>query len=106
MTDPSSIRTSLETWQTGNDEFLAAGVAWVRLRLARQSGPLETKPTAGGKWFQWRASDRISDQDIPGQDQALKKAAARLAQAEKMDPPPALRILGQRLGLSAFEQEI
>ncbi|NUM43471.1 MAG: ATP-binding protein [Anaerolineales bacterium] len=106
MTDPSFVRTSLESWQTGNDEFLAAAVAWVRLRLARQSGPLETKPTAGGKWFQWRASDRISDQDIPEQDQALKKAAARLAEAEKMDPPPALRILGQRLGLSDFEQEI
>ncbi|HNB53952.1 MAG TPA: ATP-binding protein, partial [Anaerolineales bacterium] len=100
MTDPSSS-ISLETWQTQNDEFLASAVAWVRLRLERASA-LETKPVSGGKWFQRRPSE----QEKTGGDKGLQEAAARMAEAEKMAPPPALKILGQRLGLSLFEQEV
>jgi hypothetical protein len=101
--------TDLETWQTNNDEFLAAAIAWVRLRLER-AGQLETKPSAGGKWFQWRpperSQERPSESESRGNDQIMKKAVARLSKAEKMDPPPALRILGERLDLSDFEQEV
>ena len=28
----------MERWQKGNDEYLAAGLAWLRLRLARLAG--------------------------------------------------------------------
>jgi ATP-dependent 26S proteasome regulatory subunit len=93
--------TELETWQTGNDEYLAAAVNWVRLRLERQRGPLETRSASDGKWFRWRGSgeEEIHDRDVD-------QAAERMAAAAQSDPPPALLIIGQRLGLTQFEREI
>ena len=93
--------TDLETWQTGNDEYLAAGVNWVRLRLERQRGPLETRSASDGKWFRWKPSglEESHDKDV-------NQAAARMAAAAEIDPPPALLILSQRLGLTQFEREI
>jgi hypothetical protein len=93
--------TELETWQSANDEYLAAGVNWVRLRLERQRGPLETQSASEGRWFQWKTS---AAEASPGK--GLKEAARRMAEAAEIDPPPALYILGQRLGLSQFEREI
>ena len=93
----------MTAWLTANDEYLAAGVAWVRLRLGRQSGPLEDQSSQGLKWFQRRASE--TDSGAP-RDKDLERAAKEMAEAEAMDPPPALHILAQRLGLSRFEQEL
>lgn len=39
-------------------------------------------------------------------DEQISQAAATMAEAEAMSPPPALVMLGQRLGLSRFEREI
>ncbi len=91
----------IESWQRANDEYLAAAVHWVRLRLERQSGPLETRSAADGRWFRWNAppAEEHHDRD-------LKRAAGRMAEAAEIDPPPALHILGQRLGLTQFEREI
>jgi len=93
--------TDMETWQTGNDEYLAAAVNWVRLRLERKRGPLETRSAPGGNWFHWKPSGPEINQD-----KEVKEAAARMAAAGEIDPPPALYILGQRLGLSQFEREV
>jgi len=93
--------TELETWQNANDEYLAAGVNWVRLRLERQRGPLETRSTSDGRWFRWRASG-----DEGPHDRNVEQAAEHMAEAAQSDPPPALHILGQRLGLTQFEREI
>lgn len=93
----------MTTWLTANDEYLAAGVAWVRLRLGQQSGPLDDQSSQGVKWFQRRASN--ADSGAP-RDKDLERAAAAMAEAEAMEPPPALHILAQRLGLSRFEQEL
>ncbi|MGD8405175.1 MAG: ATP-binding protein [Anaerolineales bacterium] len=92
-----------ETWQTANDEYLAAGVAWVRLRLERQGDTQETLSTQGNKWFQRGTRERGSG---ASDDKDVKRAAAAMAKAEAMEPPPALLILAQRLGLSRFEQEL
>ena len=93
----------MTAWLTANDEYLAAGVAWLRLRLGRQSGPLEDQSSQGLKWFQRRTPD--ADTRVP-RDKDLERAATAMAAAEAMEPPPALRILAQRLGLSRFEQEL
>jgi len=92
-----------ETWQSANDEYLAAGVAWVRLRLERQGDTQETQSTQGNKWFQRGTPERGSG---ASGDKDVKRAAAAMAKAEAMEPPPALLILAQRLGLSRFEQEL
>ncbi|GAB4578150.1 MAG: ATP-binding protein [Anaerolineales bacterium] len=100
MTDPSSVRI-LETWQSENDEFLAAAVAWVRALLASHRGPLEPQPAPGGRWFQRRANNPPQNQD-----REVETARLRMVKSRNMSPPPALDILAGRLGLSPFEQDI
>jgi hypothetical protein len=93
----------MRNWQRANDEYLAAGVAWVRLRLERQGDTQETQSAQGNKWFQ-RGTPERGGGASRGKD--VKRAAAAMAKAEAMEPPPALHILAQRLGLSRFEQEL
>lgn len=102
--------TQITRWQTGNDRFLSAGVAWIRQRLANTRQEVERhlgdrgQPTAG-EFVKQRGNETMTGADRsfsgngwhPGLD---------LANPTGMDPPPALHILAQRLGLSAFEQEI
>ena len=72
----------LARWQTGNDEYLAAALQWLRLRLQRQVDP------------------------AVGTEPELSAAAAALSHAESDSAPPALMLLGRLLGLSHFEQEV
>jgi hypothetical protein len=58
----------LEQWRTVNEEYLAAALAWLRLRL-RQSAPAPGNEAA---------------------EAALAQAASDMATAEHADPPPAL----------------
>jgi len=105
----------LDQWREKNDQYLAAALAWLRLRLARlgKVAPPEqpaavTKEEQPSGWFGMRkravedatpAAAKLTDDDIT-------KTAQAMAEAAKVVPPPALVILGQRLGLSQFEQEI
>ena len=70
------------SWQDSNNRFLAAALAWLRLRLARLAGADEAQAAE------------------------LTQAEAELAEAGAAQPPPALIWLSRRLGLSRFEQEI
>jgi hypothetical protein len=104
------------TWQRTNTEYLAAAMTWLRLRLARLAEPqpapppAETSPLAPRSrgWFERPRQD----EDLPppprpvvgGPD--IDLAAEVMAKAAAADPPPALVILSQRLGLVKFEQEI
>ena len=72
----------LNRWQEGNEQYLAAALAWLRLRLAR-----------------------MSESDGPT-DAELVQAETKLASVEAADPPPALLILSERFGLSRFEQQV
>jgi hypothetical protein len=115
-------------WQKGNAQYLSAAMAWLRAcfdqfesRQGRtQSGaavPVLSDPAPGKS--RWRDFVR------PGQGQAkpvnapllpgaanhsdgrvLEAAAGMQEAASRMNPPPALIILTQRLGLSVFEQQI
>ena len=124
MTDPAAA------WQEANDAYLGAALAWLHLRLKRfaQAGrpapsvvsPLPadspSAPPPPKTWFNFRpsaapappaprmlalppASEEVTEQQIAD-------AATAMASAEAADPPPALGLLGQRLGLSRFEREV
>jgi hypothetical protein len=119
------------TWHTANEQHLAAALAWLRLSLARLAGPepaaMPEPPAAiaapaalarPSGWFRFaQPSAPPAPPALPAPaapstsagivtDDAIAQAAAALAAAEAVDPPPALQILSQRLGLSPFEREI
>ncbi len=104
----------LTKWQDNNDRYLAAALAWLRLRLAWQVKKTNTeKPNLAVQaekssgWFGKRQqSVEGSGAPVEKEDDDVAKAAQAMAEAAKAEPPPALVILSQRLGLSQFEQEI
>ncbi|MBD2773379.1 ATP-binding protein [Iningainema tapete] len=75
----------LEHWHKSNEQYLKAALTWLRLSLLQFAEPENVSPSA---------------------EEDLKKAAATMAVAEATNPPPAMVILGQRLGLSHFEQQV
>jgi hypothetical protein len=96
--------TELARWVDQNDFYLEASLAWLRLRLLRQAAASksDSKPCASGQ---------LSDASTCGSeraslDESLALAAAERGRAAAVEPPPALIILGQRLGLSDFEQDL
>ncbi|HEU4778493.1 MAG TPA: hypothetical protein VFS58_01290, partial [Steroidobacteraceae bacterium] len=75
-------------WQARNSEYLAAALAWLRLKLES-------------------AVRRAHGAPSPGDDAApLEAACARLDVASNVEPAPALLMLARRLGLSAFERDV
>jgi hypothetical protein len=124
--------TDFSDWQDCNTAYLAAAVAWLRLRLElcaeksvegllrgpsqRASASTETSDASFGDRSSSASSLKTSDteegvlqmrrrsEEINSQ---IAQAAAKMAKAESQtQPPPALVVLAQRLGLSRFEQEI
>jgi hypothetical protein len=122
----------LDRWHKGNEEYLAAALHWVRLRLLRH-GAQEKPPIilnthtpepppaqAPKRRFQWRQQSGSSTtgpttspqlQLPPAQldlvtDEQIAEAASAMAAAEEVEPPPALLILAQRFGLSRFERDV
>ena len=71
------------TWQEGNQRYLAAALAWLRLRL-----------------------ERLGDGDAT-KDGAIEAAGREADLCEsQVEPPPALCALADRLGLSRFERHL
>jgi hypothetical protein len=111
-----------QEWQKSNDAYLAAALKWLRLLLERQGGREPSllvsepsgEPASASGWWRFR---RKPKEPKPSQASQIKKdggvsdneiahAEANMQAAEKTDPPPALLILSQRLGLSRFEQQV
>lgn len=88
-------------WYAGNDEYLASAVAWLRLKLGllAQQGPTPRK-RAG---FFERAEEASSP---PSEGEVRRALEAMQTQEARLQPPPALRALGDRLGLSPFERQV
>lgn len=103
-----------EQWERANAEFLTEALAWLRRRLERYIAAIhgERKPET-----------EIADNDPPktavkpkakqgGAPSAVAQPAKAAAAGEhapldpKMNPPPALAILGQRFGLTPFELDV
>ena len=107
----------LEGWQQGNDAYLAAALAWLRLRLERLAGPVPADPVKSaqtvaperrGVFGRRAATPPIALPPSSGtSEDEVRKAQEAMQAAEKaLEPPPALRLIGERLGLSGFEREV
>jgi hypothetical protein len=106
-------------WQKNNEAYLAAALKWLRLRLTRLaqgdpalSSPVAQEPTESSGWWIFRRRSQTTPLPPTGPAQAHKVTDAEVAQAaaemsafESQDPPPALLILSDRLGLSHFEAQ-
>jgi hypothetical protein len=115
-------------WQKGNARYLSAAMTWLRACLehlaAQHVEPqnllaLPVVPVREGHKSVWRHFRRGTAQLpaktpsllLPGagmhSDHRVAEAAADMqAAANEMDPPPAVLLLSQRLGLSKFEQQV
>lgn len=119
--------TRLEEWQQGNDDFLAAALAWLRLRLRQRAAsepapviatteaPVTAPSEPAARWRFRRPPAETSAVTEPlllpapsngVTEEQIAQAAANLAATGAVEPPPALYILSQRLGLSPFERDL
>ncbi|KYC37277.1 AAA family ATPase [Scytonema hofmannii PCC 7110] len=108
----------LDFWQQNNEEYLAKALVWLRLCLERQVSRVqgvESMPSTPPKRRFLRRSPDTSVTDLPALpsgehedniDKKLAKAAREMSDAQELQPPPAMVILSQRLGLSPFEQQV
>lgn len=107
----------LERWQQNNEDYLAAALKWLRLRLLypidSSSSTTEPSPPKKRSWFDrlfHRSARPKSQSDVPAVEKVsksdLRQAQEAMDEAEKLKPPPALIQLCQRLGLSRFEQQV
>jgi hypothetical protein len=114
------------TWQKNNDAYLSAALKWLRIKLSLLAKPETQLPGPDAKALvpaeslaeecpkakrkapaevrRPRSNDPIDIDSIA--EDSIAAALEEMATAGKMDPPPALLILGQRLGLSRFEREV
>jgi hypothetical protein len=117
----------LAEWQQGNERFLSAALAWLRLRLERtaQAGAVQqpqlghtAAPAAETTPLRRRLFRRNADPSAPKPavlmlpparvtDEQVNDAAKVMDDdASQMSTPPALVLLAQRFGLSRFERDI
>jgi len=73
-----------ERWTEVNDRYLSATVSAIRLQLQRMAGAQESDPA----------------------DEKLARMRREIAELERHEPPPALSLLADRLGLSAFDRNV
>ncbi|MEW5959504.1 MAG: ATP-binding protein [Chloroflexota bacterium] len=79
----------------------------MRLRLTSLAAAnlSEAQPSSSGTRLFWRKPAEPTERaSVSNED--IRQAAAAMTRAEASEPPPALLILGQRFGLSRFEQQV
>ncbi|MGZ8236410.1 MAG: ATP-binding protein [Methylobacter sp.] len=94
-------------WMEMNDKHLAATVAWIRLRLERLIQPSCEGTDANkdsGSWF--KPAKKAPPQSARPDNEAIKLARLELVKLENNDPPPALILLANALGLSEFDRQV
>ncbi|BAZ37708.1 AAA ATPase central domain-containing protein [Calothrix sp. NIES-4101] len=106
---------NLEKWQQNNEEYLVKALSWLRLCLKRQVQKLEQgketaqiKETSPTK-HRFLGRDRLPALPPAGEEITEKEvadASQEVSCTEALQPPPAMVILSQRLGLSPFEQKV
>ncbi len=102
------MKEDLTNWQKSNEEYLAAALSWLRLRLQRLAMVNEpTTSQSNKRGFFWLFSRKQRSPVVKRVTKSeIIKAAEKMKTAEEMDPPPALIMLGKRFCLSRFELEI
>ncbi|MGH8611954.1 MAG: ATP-binding protein, partial [Gammaproteobacteria bacterium] len=106
-------------WMETNEKYLAAALAWLRLRLEKMAEkgekpiePVVEKPRGFFAKLFGKSSRKPTPPPGPSgtllisRDAEIVEAEQALTQAETNEPPPALMILAHRLGLSHFEQQV
>ena len=83
----------LARWQEGNERYLAAAMAWLRLRLARMAGPvvIEKSPAQSGRRLLGRKPS-LPALPAPSEyatETEVAEAADEVAETEAIEPPPA-----------------
>ncbi len=91
-------------WKVGNERYLAAALTWLRLRLKQLADSGVSNSSA-------LSNRHLGSQQSPAPftlelEAEIYDAAAAMATAAAIEPPPALVILSQRFGLSRFEQAV
>jgi len=113
-----SVASELDRWTEDNNRYLAASLHWLRLLLqtmlpAAAAAPGTTQavaPVSRG-WFARAAqgdAPRVEAAPIalPAPQASLGSATDARAQAAQTEPPPALLLLAERLGLNPFERDV
>jgi hypothetical protein len=122
--------SGLATWQDDNSRYLAAALAWLRARLERQAGhgqetlalalpptppPAQPEEPSKSFWKQWirptpgpagKTPTLLPAARAHEPGDRVAQATAAMEASSHIDPPPALLILSQRLGLSQFERGV
>src|ERR1700690_19956 len=113
-------------WQDNNSKYLSAALVWLHARLERRArrnpsgtsiDSSSTSESSRSLLRQPRATIPIPSASIsprlsppaqaePAEETNVEAAAREMANAAKTQPPPALMIAAQRLGLTRFEQEV
>jgi ATPase family associated with various cellular activities (AAA) len=95
--------TTVAEWQKSNEEYLAAALEWLRLRLARHAARGEAPVIVAPD----DANAAAAPPPTPAvTDEQLAEAGAAMAALESAEPLPALAIAARRFGLSRFEQDV
>jgi hypothetical protein len=99
----------LGEWYEKNELYLTSALTWLRLRM-------DWLAVVGNSQTQENSCGVISDSTLDEgegtfqlastglQGDQIEKAEKVMIEAEEVDPPPALIVLSQKLGLSRFEQ--
>ena len=111
---------STDTWFDDNNRYLAVSLQWLRLKLQNLIPGAEPSPTPAApsplatrrSWFGNSSASvalvnpgKSPPKKLSGSNAQLAACAAEREAAAKADPQPALLLLAQRLGLSAFERD-
>lgn len=98
---------AINQWQENNERYLAAALAWLRLRLngLADGSPDDSQPKGTRRGLSGILSGRAAEPGAASSAE-LNEAKAEMDEAAAVDPPPALLILARRFGLSQFEQEL
>jgi hypothetical protein len=101
---------TVEQWQRGNDEYLSAALAWLRLRLeklARMNHPSTVTDVPVEQRGRFGRRTPVAALPAPSYDEELQHAYEVMTAAEvRLEPSPSLGLIGDRLGLSTFERHV
>ncbi len=107
-----------QDWNAVNEQYLETTLSWLRLKLQQciptqaygeQPQTIISDQEKSG-WFKRKSNKPAGNAKnlpppSPGANE-LEHLQKEIEQLEKNDPPPALLILAQRLGLSRFDQQV
>lgn len=90
------------SWLVNNENFLAAALDWLKLRLRYQGGAIaEQASDPDSQLFK-----RATSSPPAVREHEVQQAAHKMDEAANAEPPPALRLLGNLFGLTPFEQQV